>query len=167
MMAPPPFTLLIQRGTNLRDADLFDVSDPYAVCRVGPAQSAWESKASSTERRTMVVQNSLNPEWQFGCTIELPAERDEWELQVRVFDSDWTSFDNCLGECRVPLAALAAHANELRAYILDGPKAQGTISIMTGSKVGRLCIVNTLPHRFHCAVRAAVIFTATDPHIGR
>ena len=207
--------MLVLRGSGLRDADILGASDPYAVCRVGPSHTAWDFKASSTERHSGVVQGSHDPEWQFACTMPLPPERDEWELHVRIFDrwpketrtprgaiggvvacvicfvvwvwcesrcrircavccrircavccrlsvsafsfgfqfrvgfvvvfvswdpsthptggtllgSDYLSFDDFLGECRVPLTTLTAHEGELRDYNLVGPKAQGFVTL--------------------------------------
>ena len=43
--------------------------------------------------------------------------------------SDYLSFDDFLGECRVPLTTLTAHEGELRDYNLVGPKAQGFVTL--------------------------------------
>eukprot|EP00966_Prymnesium_polylepis_P049196 1138316-Prymnesium_polylepis.1 len=50
-------------------------------------------------------------------------------------DSDFLTYDDFLGECRVPLSELANNPNEFRDYPLTGDGAKGSVRLMTGPEV--------------------------------
>ena len=69
---------------NLRAADIFGKSDPYAVV-------IWDGKELG---RTKVVEQDLNPVWGDSpdATFLLPPSTSENpELKVELYDSDWVS----------------------------------------------------------------------------
>ena len=83
---------------------------------MGPSSTKWEFKSKEDERHSGTVLGNLNPTWQFATILGLPEAHVDWELHVRVMDSDYLSFDDFLGECRVPLSELNARGNELHDY---------------------------------------------------
>eukprot|EP00414_Alexandrium_minutum_P006453 CAMPEP_0113823882 /NCGR_PEP_ID=MMETSP0328-20130328/2964_1 /TAXON_ID=39455 /ORGANISM="Alexandrium minutum" /LENGTH=162 /DNA_ID=CAMNT_0000791821 /DNA_START=24 /DNA_END=509 /DNA_ORIENTATION=- /assembly_acc=CAM_ASM_000350 len=72
--------------TNLRNADVLDVSDPYCVCDI-----LGKHKATI---RTPVVQNNLNPVWNHSAEVEWDGEGD---MVFKVLDKDTYTSDDVLG----------------------------------------------------------------------
>ena len=129
--------LLLLKAEGLRKADLFTDSDPYVIIRVGAVGSSWDDKKDPQKQRTSdAVPGTDDPVFQFAFPLdEPPDDTSPQEVHVRVYDADWGSFDDFLGECQVPYEDLRSHLNEHRAYPLEGKKAQGTITLMCGSRV--------------------------------
>ena len=131
--------MLLQSASGLRDADVVGLSDPYAVIRLGPAGSAWADKTSTPfgERRSTVEANTLDPAWQCAFSLGSPPSdggwaASGWELHVRVYDQDYASFDDALGEVRIALSTLLSHPDTLRDYKLS---QQGSVRLMAGDRV--------------------------------
>ena len=114
--------VLVERADDLRDADwVGGESDPYALCRLGPAGSDWGDKGAF-EWRSATVADKANPVW--GLAFRAAAE-EGWELHCKVFDDDAIK-DDCLGEIRTKLPA----AGGLDAALpVTGPKPKGTVSV--------------------------------------
>ena len=132
-------SVLLQSASGLRDADVVGLSDPYAVIRLGPAGSAWDDKTDTPfgERRSTVEANTLDPVWQCAFSLGSPPSDDGWaasgwELHCRVYDQDYASFDDALGEVRLPLSTLLSHPDTLRDYTLS---QQGSVRLMMGDRV--------------------------------
>ena len=131
--------MLLQSASGLRDSDAVGLSDPYAVIRLGPASSAWADKTNTPfgERRSTVEANTLDPAWQCAFSLGSPPSdggwaASGWELHVRVYDHDYASFDDALGEVRIALPTLLSHPDTLRDYTLS---QQGSIRLMAGDRV--------------------------------
>ena len=99
------------RAENLRDADVFGLSDPYAVLNVYQCPEASEGKDGERKLvasfRSLTVENSLNPTWSQSFTVPLGDGREELllakgdrsggALEVDIFDEDNGSRDDFLG----------------------------------------------------------------------
>ena len=135
-------SVLLQSASGLRDADAVGLSDPYAIIRLGPAGSAWADKTDTQpnafgERRSTVEANTLNPVWQCAFSLGSPPSdagwaESGWELHCRVYDKDYVSFDDALGEVRLPLSKLLSHPDTLRDYKLS---QEGSVRFMAGDRV--------------------------------
>ena len=128
--------ILVEKAEQLHAADYVSHSDAYALCRLGPVGSSWAAKPVNAEWRSRIVSDSPSPTWQLAFGARVPHGA-AWELHVRVFDHDLLSADDFLGEVQVPLADLAAHSNERRAYPLtaEGGETGPRITLMSGPKV--------------------------------
>lgn len=73
----------VVEGKNLENKDLIGKSDPYAVLKVG-----------SIKVETPVIDNCLNPKWDFWCEFEIVPNS---ELKVEVWDRDDGTKDDFLG----------------------------------------------------------------------
>lgn len=134
--------ILVRGASGLHDADwlLTQKSDPYVIVRIGATGSAWDDPDKrKAEYRSKVVADTLDPTWQLAFRHALDgADPSTREVHLRVFDRDFLSFDDRLGEARVTLAQLASHDNELHDYALakaDGSAAEGTVTLMRGERV--------------------------------
>ena len=110
----------LRDASGLRAADRGGSSDPYVKLKLGGAK-----------RQSAVRKKTLTPSWdesyEFAGTLgALAAET----LAITVYDHDGLSFNDTLGEARVPLAALLRRgcAEELT-LPLDGKKATGHVRI--------------------------------------
>ena len=110
----------LRDASGLRAADRGGTSDPYVKLKLGGAK-----------RQSAVRKKTLTPSWdesyEFAGTLgALAAET----LAITVYDYDGLSFNDTLGEARVPLAALLRRgcAEELT-LPLDGKKATGHVRI--------------------------------------
>jgi Ca2+-dependent lipid-binding protein len=80
----------VVEGKNLVNKDFIGKSDPYVVMSV-----------ASIRVETPVVQNSLNPKWDFWTEFEIDCNS---ELKVEVFDKDEGSKDDFLGCTKLDIA---------------------------------------------------------------
>ena len=123
--------IIIHGAKELKRADVLTESDPYCVVRIGRANSAWDDKPRGRGRRSKVVSNSASPQWNLGLAYELPRSHAS-ELHVRVYDSDWASDDDFLGEVTVALDAATLAKGSL-SVDLKGDGAAGSLSLSVGS----------------------------------
>lgn len=133
------FGILVLSGKGLRDSDwlLTQKSDPYVVCRMGPVGSSWKEKSENSEVQSETIDGELNPVWQFAFPVEFSpgATILNYELHLRVFDSDVLSCDDFLGEMQLPLRVLADNWNDTKDYPLVGN--QGSVAVMLGDRVAK------------------------------
>jgi len=87
-----PVRVTIIGASDLKNADIGSLSDPYCVAQV-PGKP-------STELRTQVIQDNLNPRWDFEGTIYAYDEGEEIIFTVYDMDSGLTLGD-LLGETHV------------------------------------------------------------------
>jgi hypothetical protein len=88
--------IVVVGATNLRNADVFDHSDPY--CKV-----AVQGEHHSTFQ-TAVVDNSLNPVWNHVEVVEWDGVGD---VVFQVLDKDTFSDDDPLGQAIIPAKIVA------------------------------------------------------------
>ena len=132
------FTSVIVVGADgLRDADPMPgtgSSDPYFVVRFGGAGSKWSEKSRAGSRRSEVAQNAGgSPRWNVGMEVV----RNVQEMQVRIFDSDWITADDFLGEAIVPLSIESGASRDVDVPLRgkDGAgsgEATGTLKVRIG-----------------------------------
>lgn len=128
--------LLIRSAESLRNTDYIGKSDAYCLCRIGDIGSDWDKKDSRTERCSTVVSNSLNPEWNFPLKYGVDMfSVVSSELHVKVMDNDLFTYDDLVGEVRVPLKILLEKYNSFGKYILS---TGGTLCVLCGDKVKRV-----------------------------
>jgi len=90
-------TVLLMSGSGLRSADSNGLSDPYVIVK----------PAGSSAKRCRTVYKSLNPVWNDAVTFEGALEAFLLkDLKLRVFDRDFTSFNDPLGNCQVSIKGL-------------------------------------------------------------
>ena len=126
--------ILVKSASGLtKSSGWLDEPDPYAMTRLGPVGSSWADKDTpeACERTSCVASDTRDPVWQLAFPYALPAADVAWELHVRVYDKDYASFDDFLGEARVPLAALAEHENATREYALTDKSDGATVGALT------------------------------------
>ena len=114
--------------SDLRDADWGGgKSDPFCVFLIGEEGQTWAEKLdkavlNSGIAKTEVVENSLNPTFEFSAALSKPASLKKPEIHVKVFDKDlgsealsWcgVNSDDSLGEVsrESSLLLLLPHAN--------------------------------------------------------
>jgi hypothetical protein len=112
---------------NLKNTDsglLGDVSDPYAVVKLGKRSF-----------RTEVIQNNLNPVWNtdpFSFNVD-SNNGDDRELLVEVFDHNNFHSDACLGHVHLEIATLKLlhwqYCN-VREHLVDGDKGEIEFEIL-------------------------------------
>lgn len=122
-------SVIVWGARGLRAADSFSEGDPYCIARVGPKGSSWDQKLRSSGRRSATISGTANPDWHLGFSADV-AGMEAPELQVRIYDQDWCSADDFLGEAVAPLATLTASSSELP---LTGVRATGCISVSAGA----------------------------------
>ena len=72
--------------------------------RYGRVGSTWEEKQRGSGIRSAVIRNTDNPTWNLGFTIPVKQGITNLEMQVRVYDKDWITKDDLLGEVVVKVA---------------------------------------------------------------
>jgi Ca2+-dependent lipid-binding protein len=80
----------VVKARDLIKADLVGSSDPYVVLTIGDRTIS-----------TVVVKNSLNPEWNQNFEVSLPTKPTH--VALKVWDKDSVGKDDFLGEATVPL----------------------------------------------------------------
>ncbi|XP_044268248.1 extended synaptotagmin-2-like [Tribolium madens] len=104
----------VVEAKNLINKDLFGKSDPYVVLSCG-----------SIRVETPVVENCLNPKWDFWKDFEIEPNS---ELKIEVWDKDEGSKDDSLGHAKINVAQVAKIGQSDMPIPLQGvPK--GTIYI--------------------------------------
>merc|ERR1719278_1057618 len=93
----------VVKARGLTKADFIGKSDPYAVLVYGKQQ-----------KKTAVVKNTLEPQWDFTAEFKIPDDGDE-TIYLEVFDSDKTRKDKSLGSLNLPL---------LNVLAMDGQEGQ-------------------------------------------
>ena len=93
----------VVKARGLAKTDLIGKSDPYAVLVYGKQQ-----------KKTAVVKNTLEPQWDFTAEFKIPDDGDE-TIYLEVFDSDKTRKDKSLGSLNLPL---------LNVLAMDGQEGQ-------------------------------------------
>ena len=108
----------LQSATSLRPADRNGLSDPYATLSV-----------AGQMHKSKTVPNTLNPEWDEVVEFDgsLPDLVQEG-LLLQVFDYDFGSRDDKLGEATVPLAPLQTSRQHTCSIRLADP-AQGEVHL--------------------------------------
>jgi chemotaxis protein histidine kinase CheA len=111
--APPKtFQITLISATGLHNLDWFGKSDPYCVCFI---------KGSEEKKRTEVIDNNLNPEW--NETFEFPYTKGA-QLVLDVRDCDDFVKDEMLGMVEVDLDAHCPGGYE-GIFQLDHPEKKG------------------------------------------
>jgi len=82
------------QAKDLLASDKNGLSDPYCQVVIG-----------KKKRKTSVVKESLNPQWNDEFEIKLPTKKLPEEVLVKVFDKD-SLIDDAIGEARFPYADL-------------------------------------------------------------
>ena len=132
----------VLRARNLRKADRFGKSDPYAAIRYGPAY------ALQTVGRTRIVNNCLDPVWG-DCPLRFPLPLDvhcgDQNLVIELWDSDNNIIggrDDALGMCTITpkdyLNAIAPIRTILRPQPGE-PPVSGWVEVRT-SLLGRVSV---------------------------
>ena len=101
--------ILVKSASGLtKSSGWLDEPDPYAMTRLGPVGSSWADKDTpeACERTSCVASDTRDPVWQLAFPYALPAADVAWELHVRVYDKDYASFDDFLGEATANLGPL-------------------------------------------------------------
>eukprot|EP00429_Kryptoperidinium_foliaceum_P020007 CAMPEP_0176048166 /NCGR_PEP_ID=MMETSP0120_2-20121206/23924_1 /TAXON_ID=160619 /ORGANISM="Kryptoperidinium foliaceum, Strain CCMP 1326" /LENGTH=372 /DNA_ID=CAMNT_0017381581 /DNA_START=61 /DNA_END=1179 /DNA_ORIENTATION=- len=126
-----PRAIIIWRAANLKNGDALG-SDPYVVVRVGEAGTAWDEKPRSGGRRGKVADENKDPVWNFGITAET-AGLTKPEVHIRVYDMDFFSEHDLLGEGKVLLESLDHTEKEVSLTGPDGAAA-GSVFASGGHK---------------------------------
>ena len=119
LTAHTAYLLIHRRAENLISSDETGTSDPYIKLKLG-----------GVEHRSQVVKKTTTPVWdeafEFSGTLgALSADA----LTLTVHDHDGISFDDSLGEAKVPLGNLAVGYAEELTVALEGKKATGEVRI--------------------------------------
>lgn len=143
-----PRSVIIWGAKDLHDADCMgEGSDPYCIVRVGPSGKTWEEKARGSGRRSEVVSDVDSPRWDmgFGCDIHGMVKP---EVHIRVYDKDWATEDDFLGEARVEFRVLEAAQDPMDLPLSGG---HGTV-VVSGGPLGLLDENNIKPSAFYEAM---------------
>ena len=108
-----PVVVAVRSAKGLRAADWSfgggGKSDPYVVARVGPAGTSWTQKAHGVEWTSETVEDATDVNFGFAFSFNGAAPWSYFagakELHVRVYDADFLTRDDCLGEAVAPLPA--------------------------------------------------------------
>mmetsp|Transcript_45808 Transcript_45808/g.83980 ORF Transcript_45808/g.83980 Transcript_45808/m.83980 type:complete len:626 (-) Transcript_45808:49-1926(-) len=114
-------TVRIISARKLKNTDtgvLGDVSDPYVRAMVG-----------NEERKTKVIQDNLNPNW--DETLEFLLRGDDPTLKLEVFNKNKFFKDDSLGKCRVDLTTLVPDEARRFSEYLDGGEGAELIFELT------------------------------------
>jgi len=126
-------SVIIWGGKHLKKSDLATQSDPYVVARVGPKGSSWDEKCCGSGRRSHSIRSTANPEWNLGFTVDVHGMTDA-ELQVQVYDKDFATSDDLIGQGTIPLSQLTkdgmkAERHDIEVNVATEP---GTLSVSGG-----------------------------------
>ena len=102
--------IAILEARNLMNNDKFspspgDVSDPYTMIHI-------DVDSRTHIYQTQVIQNDLNPAWNYMCQIPLDETSTISDLSLTVMDKDEVSKDDPLGACTV----LADHIHDVMKF---------------------------------------------------
>ena len=104
--------VLLKEGVGLKAADMNGKSDPYVIAKCG-----------GQEKKSKVIQRSLNPKW--NQTLDFAGKLSDFlesDLVLNVFDKDWVTKDDPLGDATVSL-------EELRTKVLIETEAELSIKV--------------------------------------
>lgn len=104
-----PRSVIVWGATGLHEADRVGKSDPYCIVRVGPGGSSWEAKAHGSGKRSPAVEGDNDPKWEMGFGTDTYG-MDKPEVHIRVYDKDWATEDDFLGEAKAFFSELEAAA---------------------------------------------------------
>ena len=128
------FFILIRSAHGLKSSDLSGKSDPYVLCRLGKIGSNWQDKPQSTERCSLCINSTLNPEWNFIAKYHTICDNiDKMELHIKIMDNDMMNADDFLGDVQISLHNLFSHYDEATEY--DICNGTGKIVIMVGKQI--------------------------------
>ena len=102
-------------------ADKGGTSDPYVKLDSRASRPSTPQDPHGAEKRSKVVKGSPAPVW--DETFEFAGTRGRSADAQTVHDHDGISFDDSLGEAKLPLAALAVGYAEELTLPLEGKKA--------------------------------------------
>merc|ERR1719431_205597 len=108
----------VVKARGLAKADMIGKSDPYAVLVYGKQQ-----------QKTPVVNNTLEPQWDFTAEFMIPDDGDE-TIYLEVFDKDRIGKDKSLGSLNLPLVD-----------VLDMDGQEGNWFPLAGSKDGEILLM--------------------------
>ena len=104
--------LIIFKGSNLKNSDVFGQSDPYVIV-----------KFQDQEYRSRTSNNTLNPEWNFTANLNISTIEDS-QINIEVYDEDKLQKDDLLGSYSLPLSrAISNTDKEAVWYNLDNGKS--------------------------------------------
>eukprot|EP00928_Gymnodinium_smaydae_P061174 TRINITY_DN45328_c0_g1_i1.p1 TRINITY_DN45328_c0_g1~~TRINITY_DN45328_c0_g1_i1.p1 ORF type:complete len:431 (-),score=96.67 TRINITY_DN45328_c0_g1_i1:156-1448(-) len=120
--------LLSAKMLSNKDSMLSGKSDPYAIAQIEGSGGLFKN---TTKITTPVVNNNLNPEWNFCGDLPHATESDIVEFQVWDQDS-FPKPDQLLGKARLPVQDVAANPSGLEGELplvgTDGEDA-GSLAI--------------------------------------
>ena len=107
------------KARGLAKADLIGKSDPYAVLVYGKQQ-----------KKTPVIKNTLEPQWDFTAEFQIPDEDDE-TIYLEVFDSNKIGRDKSLGSLNLPLVDVLAMDGQEGSWFPLADSKNGEVLLMT------------------------------------
>eukprot|EP00928_Gymnodinium_smaydae_P063712 TRINITY_DN4720_c0_g1_i1.p1 TRINITY_DN4720_c0_g1~~TRINITY_DN4720_c0_g1_i1.p1 ORF type:complete len:451 (+),score=98.80 TRINITY_DN4720_c0_g1_i1:59-1354(+) len=136
-----------------KDSMLSGKSDPYAIAQIAGTGGMFKGKTKIT---TPVVNNNLNPEWNFSGDLPHVTENDTVEFEVWDQDS-FPKPDELLGKAQLPVQDIIANPSGLEGELpLVGTK---------GEDAGSLAIrVHAVPDDAPAAGSVAVAQATTTTH---
>jgi Ca2+-dependent lipid-binding protein len=90
-------TVTVLEAKNLPAMDHNGLSDPYCKFKLG-----------SQKYKTKVIHKTLNPDWKEQFDMKLYNQKDK-TLKVQVWDRDFPSTDDFIGECKIDLTKYNAN----------------------------------------------------------
>lgn len=129
-------SIIVWGAEGLKEAEGLGGLDPYCVVRVGDKGSKWGEKIRGAGRRSEAVKDTANPKWNLGLAVDAKGFKDP-EVHVRIFDKDFFTEDDYIGEVVSSLAEISG----------KGSSAPVKIPITGGAKPtdGRSLSINAGP----------------------
>mmetsp|Transcript_19095 Transcript_19095/g.25059 ORF Transcript_19095/g.25059 Transcript_19095/m.25059 type:complete len:137 (-) Transcript_19095:227-637(-) len=119
-------TVLLDKITNLRDADTMGKSDPYVKFEL--EQDNWIMDKGFGKQTSSKKKNDLNPEYGETFTFEGVPSTDNMILHVKVMDDDF-GLDDFLGSCEIKLEKLDLSEEPTKiSSVVDAKKDGGWFS---------------------------------------
>ena len=109
----------VVKARGLAKADLIGKSDPYAVLAYGKQQ-----------KKTPVIKNTLEPQWDFTAEFKIPDEGDE-TIHLEVYDSNKIGRDKSLGSLNLPLVDVLAMDGQEGSWFPLADSKNGEVLLMT------------------------------------
>lgn len=140
-----PVVVAVKSANDLRKADWNfgsgSKSDPYVIVRIGPKGSTWAQKAHGPEWKSAVVKDATNPEFNMlfsfnGTAPWAVVAGLDAEVHCRVYDEDFFTRDDFLGEALAPLPAVGADALEVALPLTGASEARGALNVAAWAGLG-------------------------------
>lgn len=121
-------SFVVWGAKDLTSSDTATKSDPYCVVRIAPKGTPWKERPRGAGRRSEPISGTSAPEWRMGFTVDL-AGISEPEVEVRVYDRDWLSDDDFLGDATILVSQLG---KKQELPLTKEGKSAGSICLGTG-----------------------------------